>query len=235
MENIISKIRQELRENVDLEYKKGSINFFKEPIKPYGVRAITVKKIAARYYSQIKNKDKKEIYNLCEELLKSGYMEEGSIAFNWLYRQKKSFQKSDFIVFEKWLKNYITNWAHCDDFCTHAFGNLITEFSELYPKIIKWTSSKNRWLRRASAVIMIYPVKRKKYLKQVFAIADRLIEDDDDLVQKGYGWMLKEASNIYRDEVFKFVIKRKNIMPRTALRYAIEKMPAAMKVKAMKK
>ncbi len=43
----------------------------------------------------------------------------------------------------------------------------------------------------------IYPVKHKKYLKHIFEIADILLLDEDDMVQKGYGWMLKEASNVY--------------------------------------
>ena len=57
----------------------------------------------------------------------------------------------------------------------------------------------------------------------------------DDLVQKGYGWMLKAASEAHCNEVFDFVMKNKDIMPRTALRYAIEKMPKELKAMAMAK
>ncbi len=59
--------------------------------------------------------------------------------------------------------------------------------------------------------------------------------DKDDMVQKGYGWMLKEASKKHQAEVFDYVMKRKAEMPRTALRYAIEKMPAEMRKKAMER
>jgi 3-methyladenine DNA glycosylase AlkD len=58
--------------------------------------------------------------------------------------------------------------------------------------------------------------------------------DSDDLVQKGYGWALKEASNHYPKKVFDFVMRKKTLMPRTALRYAIEKMPPNWKKLAMK-
>ena len=57
--------------------------------------------------------------------------------------------------------------------------------------------------------------------------------DEDDLVQKGYGWMLKVAANNWQKDVFDFVVKHKNRMPRTALRYAIEKMPKNMRKIAM--
>jgi len=73
------------------------------------------------------------------------------------------------------------------------------------------------------------------FLNDIFEIADKLLVDEDDLVHKGYGWMLKVASQSHRREVFKYAIKHKEIMPRTALRYAIEKMPKEMKAVAMEK
>jgi 3-methyladenine DNA glycosylase AlkD len=61
------------------------------------------------------------------------------------------------------------------------------------------------------------------------------MQDPEDLVQKGYGWMLKVTADTRRKEVFDFVMKHKAVMPRTALRYAIEKMPNNLKIKAMEK
>ena len=72
-------------------------------------------------------------------------------------------------------------------------------------------------------------------LEGIFEIADGLLTDRDDLVQKGYGWMLKAAAESHRLEVFGFVLRHKTTMPRTALRYAIEKMPPDLKRRAMEK
>ena len=81
---------------------------------------------------------------------------------------------------------------------------------------------------------LIYPVRKEgKYLGKIFEIADRLLEDEDDLVRKGYGWMLKEASNVYPKKVFDYVMRKKDKMPRVALRYAIEKMTKSWKERAM--
>ena len=55
------------------------------------------------------------------------------------------------------------------------------------------------------------------------------------MVQKGYGWMLKVASQAHLNEVFDYVMSKKATMPRTSLRYAIERMPAALKARAMSK
>jgi 3-methyladenine DNA glycosylase AlkD len=108
-----------------------------------------------------------------------------------------------------------------------------------YPQDIEelkaWASSNQRWLKRASAVSLIIPARKGMYLQDIFEIAQRLLTDPDDMVQKGYGWMLKESSRIHQDEVFQFVYDNKKQMPRTALRYAIELMPAEMRKEAMKR
>ena len=69
----------------------------------------------------------------------------------------------------------------------------------------------------------------------VFEIADILLLDKDDMVQKGYGWMLKEASNHEPKKVFEYVMRHKKEMPRTALRYAIEKLSPDLRKQAMAK
>jgi len=230
---LLIKIRKELRNKADKIYKQGAENFFKESIKIYGVRAPELRCIARKFFP--KSIEKEELFNLCEELLKSGYGEEAHIAFGWAYHLKKDYKVSDFLVFEKWLKRYVSDWGMCDDFCGHNLGYLIFSFPQLLPRVKRWTKSKNRWLRRASAVSLIYSVRKRRYLKEIFKTAKILLEDTDDLVQKGYGWMLKEASNVYQREIFDFVMAHKRKMPRTALRYAIEKMPLNLKKKAMSK
>ena len=62
-----------------------------------------------------------------------------------------------------------------------------------------------------------------------------MLTGSDDMVQKGYGWMLKVAADKHQQVILNFVVKRKEVMPRTALRYAIEKMPPELKAIAIKK
>ncbi|TRZ77844.1 DNA alkylation repair protein [bacterium] len=233
MNKIILQIKKELKDKIDKGYKQGSDRFFKDSIKSYGVRTPIVRGIARRYFLQIKDLGKKEIFCLADELLKSEYFEEIIIAFDWVFGIRKQYTESDFKIFENWLKKHVSNWASCDDFCGHTLGYFLLQFPEFLPKTKTWTKSKNRWLRRASAVAMIYPNRKDKYIKNSFEIADILLEDKDDLVQKGYGWMLKEISNLYPEKVFDYVMKNRNKMPRTALRYAIEKLSVELKREAM--
>jgi len=84
-------------------------------------------------------------------------------------------------------------------------------------------------------VSLTVPAKKGLFLWEAFEICDMLLVDEDDIVQKGYGWLLKEESRKHQKDVFDYVVKNKEIMPRTALRYAIELMPKELRVTAMKR
>ena len=235
MENIIDKIRTELRHSIDEKTLATSQKFFKEKIKLYGVKVPTVNKISREYFKLIDCKTKSEIVELCEILWQSGFIEESFIACNWSYYIHEKYEPEDFQLFEKWITNYVNNWATCDTLCNHTIGEFIEMFPEYIVKLKDWATSHNRWLRRASSVTLIIPARKGKFLNEILEIADILLLDKDDLVQKGYGWMLKAASEANQQEIVDYVIKNKSIMPRTALRYAIEKMPKELKIKAMER
>lgn len=235
MSDIIKRIRQELKAKADEEIKKSGERFFKERVKFYGMRTPDASKIAKECFKEIKKQSKAEIFKLCEELWKSGYMEESFIACTWSYALRKQYEPKDFMVFERWVKDYVSNWAACDTFCNHTVGAFVEMYPEYLLRLRKWATSSNRWVRRASAVSLIIPAKNGKFLKDVFQIADTLLLDEDDMVQKGYGWMLKVASQAHQKEVFDYVMAHKLTMSRTPLRYAIEKMPKELKKKALKK
>ncbi|MBN2735102.1 MAG: DNA alkylation repair protein [Methanomicrobiaceae archaeon] len=235
MDPTIIKIRQELEKNADPDTKKSSQRFFKEEIKCYGMKTADVTKMAKKYWKEAKKRPKPEIFDLCEELYKSGYLEESFIVSNWTYALKDRYEKEDIFVFRDWIDKYITNWASCDGFCNHTMGDFIVKYPEFIDELKKWTKSQNRWMRRASAVSLIVPAKKGDFLKDAIEIADLLLTDEEDMVQKGYGWLLKEESRKHTEEVFSYVMNNKKIMPRTSLRYAIELMPKELKDEAMKK
>jgi 3-methyladenine DNA glycosylase AlkD len=235
MEYIIDQLRSELEKNIDENTRAGSQHFFKEQIKCYGVNTSVVHRISKEYFKFIHGKTKAEIYDLCNKLWQSGYIEESFIACNWSYFIHKKYEPEDFHIFEKWISSYVNNWASCDTLCNHTVG----EFIEMYPVYLsnlkEFAKSDNRWMRRASAVTLIIPARKGKFLNDILEIADILLLDKDDLVQKGYGWMLKAASQSAQHEIFDYVISRKAVMPRTALRYAIEKMPRDLRITAMER
>ncbi len=234
-EMLIQEIRQALSNSIDEKTRESGKRFFKEEIKLYGVKTAAVNQLAKQTWKEIKHLPKPIIFQHCEELWRSAYLEETFIACHWAYELRKDYESQDFDIFERWVNLYVNNWASCDSLCNHTVGTLIEMYPHLLPHLIDWTGSDNRWVRRAAAVSLIIPARRGKFLGEVFEIANRLLLDRDDLVQKGYGWMLKAASEAHQTDVFAYVIQHKQHMPRTALRYAIEKMPAELRAAAMKK
>ncbi len=232
---LIAKIQAALAHHDTPANRANYQQFFKEKLKePYGLKVPILRKIANETFKEVKGKPAKEILDTCDELLASGERYMRVIAFIWALKVKRDYRKTDFARFERWLKNYVTHWGNCDQFCGIS-GELLVLYPDLVSKTKRWAKSKNRWFRRAAAVSLIVPVRNRLMLDEVFKTADLLLTDDDDMVQKGYGWMLKEAGNQFPDEVFKYVMKNKREMPRTALRYAIEKYPQAQRKKAMAK
>jgi 3-methyladenine DNA glycosylase AlkD len=233
--DILFEIRRNLESSIDENTKNNSQRFFREDVKVYGVKTQIVNTIAKRYLDRIKEKNKKEIFSLCEDFLESDYLEEAIIAFEWAYSVRKYYDEDDFSMFERWVEKYVNNWAKCDALCNHSLGSFIERFPQYVDNLKVWTKSENRWVRRASAVTLILPARKGSFLNEVFEICDSLMKDQDDLVQKGYGWLLKEASKTHQNKVFAYIMKNKKDMPRTALRYSIEKLPQNLRIDAMKK
>lgn len=235
MNLIVEDIRKDLQNNID-ERTRGSFQrFFKEKVTCYGVKTAVVGKIAKKYLAKIKTLEKKEIFALCEELYRSDCMEEAFVVSYWLPNFVHEFELKDFEVFKNWIEKYINNWAKCDGFCNHTIGDFLEKYPEKVDDLKIWANSKNRWLKRAAAVSLIVPAKKGKFLQEAFEISDIMLQDEDDMVQKGYGWLLKEESRKHQQEVLAYVIRNKKKMPRTALRYAIELMPKELKLIAMEK
>jgi 3-methyladenine DNA glycosylase AlkD len=224
---MLKALRMELRANADKTYNYNM--FFKEPIKAYGVRYPVLRKIAKDFFPE--NLDGCDLEELCEELWQSGLHEESVIAVYWAKRGGIANAH----LMKKWLDKYASNWAQVDDICLNVLCPLLEKDASLLPEIKSWAKSKNLWTRRASAVSFVYPCRRGLYLKDIFEVSEQLLPDKEDLIQKAYGWALREAGKKHQKEVFQFILKNKDVMGRTALRYAIELMPRDLKKRAMEK
>jgi 3-methyladenine DNA glycosylase AlkD len=235
MQEIIDQIRAELNQMADAHVRESGQRFFKESVNMYGTKTKEVVQMSKKYLKEVKKLPKEQVWSMCETLWKSGMMEESFIACNWSEAFSKQFTPTDFRVLEHWVQTYVSNWASCDTLCNHTVANFVMMYPETISELKRWAHSENRWVQRASAVTLIIPARKGMFLADIFEIAELLLHSSDDLVQKGYGWMLKAASEAHCEAVFQFVLKHKATMPRTALRYAIEKMDPEKRKLAMAK
>lgn len=193
-----------------------------------------IRKLSAQLFRNISDKDIRNVFALCDVFLEEHNWELGVIAFDWAFRMKRDYNEETYQVFYGWLRKYIRGWGDCDGFCTHAFGELLRQDKSLFTHVIEWTQDKDFWVRRASAVILIPAILHNDYDgMDPFIISDRLMNDEHDLVLKGYGWMLKSVSQIDQSSVEQYLIKNHAVMPRVAYRYALGKFDMDTRKKLM--
>ncbi len=203
---------------------------------PQGKHIVTgdIRKLSGGLYRQIEDKTIANVLSLSGELLEQHSWAFGVIAFDWAYRVREQYTPETYDVFYAWLKKYVRGWGDCDDFCTHAFGELLRQHKELFAKMSGWPKDEDFWVRRAAAVVLIPGIMKDDYRGiDPYGVADALMYDPHDLVQKGYGWMLKCLSQVEPDAVRKYLAANSMRMPRTAFRYAMEKFDKEVKEKLM--
>ena len=178
------------------------------------------------YKKKFKEWKMEDVISLCHQLLKERYWPTSRMAYQIIYDQRTRITKKMFSTFNHWVLKYVRDWKDCDDFLTHAFAYYFVKYPEMLSHIKDWVHDEHFGVRRAAAVALIVPAKKKLItFDQIKEVCDLLSFDDNYLVVKGYGWLLKVASINYHDDVIKYLRKRVKTMPRTAFRYAIEKLP----------
>jgi 3-methyladenine DNA glycosylase AlkD len=158
-----------------------------QQVDPYGVRAPDMHRVAREVYAQVKKWPVMDRDRLCEALWKSGKNEEGGVVC-YLYRRfAKEFDAEYFAKFTRWLDRYVDNWGHTDGLSLWLLGVCILNDGSLIGRLDAWTRSRDRWKRRAAAVSLVPAAKRGLHTSAIFRIAEPLIPDPDDMVQKGVG------------------------------------------------
>jgi len=127
-------------------------------------------------------------------------------------------------IYDFYLSNAkrVNNWDLVDSSAHHIVGHFLSDKNSA--ALDKLSRSKNVWERRISIVATYYGIRNGK-MSDVIRISGKLLEDDHDLIHKAVGWMLREAGKRNQPALEAFLAKHHHKMPRTMLRYAIEKFP----------
>jgi len=214
--------RKELYKIRDKENAKNLARFFKTEKGQYGEGdvfwgiKVPNQRIVAKECS---NASMKEV----ESLLKDEVHECRLTALLILIQKyKKADSKEKEKIFKFYLKNskYINNWDLVDLSAPQIVGDfLLNKGKDILYKLAK---SKNLWERRI-AIISTFTLLRDKQFKDTLAISEILLNDKHDLIHKAVGWMLRELGKRDKDVEVEFLTKYCKQMPRTMLRYSIEK------------
>jgi len=217
------KAREEMRRLANKGIAKNSLRFFKTEKGQYGfgdiflgIRAPKIRLIAKKHID-ISITDMKT-------LIQSKYHEErflGLIILVNKYAKTKDKKTKDqlYQIYVSSFK-YINNWDLVDVTCPHVTGKHLIDKDRSI--LYKWAKSDDLWTKRI-AMVSTFSFIRQNDLEGTFKIAEILFQDEHDLIHKAVGWMLREAGkrDIKKEETF--LKKYYKIMPRTMLRYSIEK------------
>jgi len=198
-----------------------------------GIKVPTLRKISKGFYHLTLDE--------LNELLNSSIHEERLTALFILVRQ---FEKGDSKQREKIFKFYtkntkkINNWDLVDLSAPIIVGEYLTclpagRFDKDHDLLFKLAASKNLWERRIAIMATFQFIKSKRF-DTTFKIAEMLLEDKHDLIHKAVGWMLREIGKRDLAAEENFLLKFYKRMPRTMLRYAIEKFPEKKRLAYLK-
>ena len=219
------QIMNKLRELGDRDIVTHSQRFFKTGKGEYGegdrflgIRVPTIRK-CVREYRAISLED-------TLKLLKSSFHEARLLALLILVAKYSSANMSTEkeAIYRSYLSHtkFINNWDLVDCSAEHIVGTHL--FSKDRKPIYRLVRSRNLWERRIGVMSTFHFIKREDF-SETLAIAELLLYDKEDLIHKAVGWMLREVGKRNRNVEERFLAKHYKEMPRTMLRYAIEKLP----------
>lgn len=221
----LSDLQSKLKKLADPKVAKINEWFFKTGEGEYGAHdkflGIKVPNIKTAI-KDFKNIDLNDV----EKLIKSKFNEERLSALLIMVEQfKKASEPQQKKIVEFYLKNkkYVNNWNLVDSSAHKILGEFLTKNN---PKmLLKMAKSADLWERRMAIISTLAFIKKGDF-KMVKDVAKTLMKDKEDLIQKAVGWMLREMGKVNKSELIKFLDENALKMPRTMLRYAIEKLPA---------
>ena len=228
------KASEEIRALANKEIAHHSLRFFKTAKGEYGYGDLFL----GVKVPKIRSIAKKHIdipMRYMKTLIKSKYHEERLLGLIILVNKysKAKDEKVRNKLYKIYVSSfkYINNWDLVDVTCPHVIGKHLMDKDRSI--LYAWAKSEDLWTKRI-AMLSTFWFIRKKDLHDTFKIAEILLNDEHDLIHKAVGWMLREAGkrDLEKEEIF--LKKYYNIMPRTMLRYAIERFPEEKRQKYLK-
>ena len=161
-----------------------------------------------------------------DTLIIDKHLEVKGLAIEVLARFRRQFTPALLPAWKRWLaRRHSANWATTDAICGMLIGPLVAAHPVLAARVSRWAGDRNMWVRRASIVGLIPIVRRGVALDLLYRTARTLHGDREDLIQKAVGWALREAGKSDMGRLEKYLHENGPRIPRTTLRYAIERFP----------
>lgn len=232
---IADHLRQVLIDGAAAPHSVEVENFFKEEITSRGWRTPELRKLARRFRKVIKqDTDIDYLIGVADELFQGRVLEEKILAILLLENSAQEFEAKHFDLFEKWLDR-LCSWADHDALCSYVIGPMMVLEPERAQRALAWAVSPDRWHRRAAAVSLIRGVRLRMFEGEITQVTSTLLEDEDLMVQKGLGWLLRESAKYNLKFTIPLLRSIRERAPRLVLRTACETLNSTLRGQILRK
>jgi len=226
---IAAEIRRALKNGGSAEHAAGVQWFFRDDIKSHGWYASDLRRAAVGFRRQVRRERGLDfLVKVADHLFSGSVLEEKVAAVFLLEKLDAEFGDREFSLFESWL-NRISSWADHDGLVHYLISPMVAAKPARTKAVFRWAKSRNRWRRRAACVALIRGARAKMFFPKITKLSDSLLADEDDMVQKGLGWLLRETAKVDADRTVPYLLKIRGRAPRLVLRTACETLPLAAK------
>lgn len=228
-QQLAEQSRDRLVAAADPEIAERSKRFFKpwETVHLYGLTTPQRRRIERDLFESVRKQwSFTDGLAFCQIMIRQRHLDEKAVGINILGRFHRTFERDLFERARSWLdEDLCDNWALTDSLCSVIIAPLLRLYPDVIPDLESWATANNLWVRRAAAVALTSIAAKGDSLDVAYRIALLLLPDQHDLIHKATGWLLREAGKTDSARLEAFLLSHGPKIPRTALRYAIEKLP----------
>ena len=233
--SVANEIRRTLKAGGSVERASRVQRFFKEEIQSHGWRTADARRASIRWRRDILQKsDLRFLLQVADHLFTGTVNEEKNVAVFLLENITAGLGDEEFRLLESWLPR-VSNWSDHDALVHYLIAPMMVAKPARARKVFRWAKSKNRWYRRAACVALIQGTRRKMFFSEITKLGELLLSDEDDMVQKGLGWLLRETAKADARRTVPYLMSIRERAPRLILRTACETLPKAARKKLLTK
>lgn len=215
------------------EHAAGVQWFFKEEIKSHGWYTADLRRAMRRCRHDIlREHDFNFLVDVADKLFCGSVLEEKVAAVFLLEKMDAQFTNRELRLFESWLDR-IGSWADHDALVHYLIAPMVAANPARSKNMFRWAKSSNRWHRRAACVALIRGARAKMLFPEIVKLSNSLLADQDDMVQKGLGWLLRETAKFNAKSTVPYLMNIRERAPRLVLRTACETLPTAARSKIL--
>jgi 3-methyladenine DNA glycosylase AlkD len=227
--SVAIEIRRLLKDGGSASHAEGVQWFFKEEIKSHGWYTADLRRAAIRSRRElVRERGMEFVVSVADQLFSGINLEEKVFAVFLLEKQTQQFSDKEFKRFTSWLDR-ITSWADHDALVHYLISPMVADKPARTAEVFAWAKSPSRWRRRAACVALIRGAREKRFFPEIVRLTEMLIADQDDMVQKGLGWLLRETAKADPKRTVPFLMKIRGAAPRLVLRTACETLPTPVR------